>query len=128
MQLYGFGVLFNALRLTFDDINNGFNKGAWPFTMFDGYDAITVLVVCNLAFTGLLVSWVMKYADSIVKVYSTSMAMLVTMVVSIFLFGISPNMQLVLGIITASASLQLYYMQPRDLLPGGGVKSSVLPK
>ena len=104
----------------------------------------------------------MKYADSIVKVYSTSMAMLVTMVVSIFLFGISPNMQLgrgtalskpittactgcafctlfghvliqlfpcpVLGIITASASLQLYYMQPRDLLPGGGVKSSVLPK
>mmetsp|Transcript_52444 Transcript_52444/g.166801 ORF Transcript_52444/g.166801 Transcript_52444/m.166801 type:complete len:327 (+) Transcript_52444:194-1174(+) len=94
MQLYGFGVLFNALRLTFDDINNGFNKGAWPFTMFDGYDAITVLVVCNLAFTGLLVSWVMKYADSIVKVYSTSMAMLVTMVVSIFLFGISPNMQL----------------------------------
>ena len=42
--------------------------------------AVTWAVVCNLAFTGLLVSWIMKYADTIVKVYSTSMAMLVTMV------------------------------------------------
>ena len=55
------------------------------------------MVVCNLAFTGLLVSWIMKFADTIVKVYSTSMAMLVTMVLSIFLFNIAPNLQLVLG-------------------------------
>ena len=55
------------------------------------------MVVCNLAFTGLLVSWIMKFADTIVKVYSTSMAMMVTMVLSIFLFNIAPNLQLVLG-------------------------------
>ena len=39
---------------------------------------MTWLVVANLAFSGLLVSWVMKFADSIVKVYATSMAMLLT--------------------------------------------------
>ena len=43
-----------------------------------GYTTITWLVVCNLAFSGLLVSWVMKFADSIVKVYATSLAMLLT--------------------------------------------------
>jgi len=48
-------------------------------------------------------------------VYSTSMAMLVTMVVSIFLFDIAPNLQLILGIITASLSLHLYYLNPTDL-------------
>lgn len=46
----------------------GFEKGVWVFTLFQGYDWVTVLVVANLAFSGLLVSWVMKFADSILKV------------------------------------------------------------
>ena len=33
-----------------------------------GYSLVTWLVVANLGFTGLLVSWVMKFADSIMKV------------------------------------------------------------
>ena len=36
--------------------------------MMRGYNWVTVLVVANLAFSGLLVSWVMKFADSIMKV------------------------------------------------------------
>ena len=51
------------------------------------------MTVLTLSSSGLLVSWIMKYADSIVKVYATSMAMLVTMVVSIFLFGQTPTLQ-----------------------------------
>lgn len=35
-----------------------------------GYSPVTWLVVANLGFTGLLVSWVMKFADSIMKVGS----------------------------------------------------------
>ncbi len=38
------------------------------FRLFKGYDWVTMLVVANLAFSGLLVSWVMKFADSILKV------------------------------------------------------------
>jgi hypothetical protein len=41
------------------------------------------------------------------------MAMLVTMLISAWLFNMQPNLQLMLGIITASASLNLYYMNPR---------------
>ena len=76
----------------------------------------TYLVVSTLSSSGLPVSWIMKYADSIVKVYATSMAMLVTMVVSILLFGQTPTLQLLLGIFTATASLQMYYMTHDDLL------------
>ena len=83
--------------------------------MFHGYNKWTYLVVCTLSSSGLLVSWIMKYADSIVKVYATSMAMLVTMVVSILLFGQNPTLQLLLGILTATASLQMYYMGHDDL-------------
>ena len=42
------------------------------FKLFKGYDWVTVLVVANLAFSGLLVSWVMKFADSILKVREAS--------------------------------------------------------
>jgi UDP-sugar transporter A1/2/3 len=61
-------VLFNFLKLTIDDINSEFREGFWINNIFNGYNVATYLVVCNLAFTGLLVSWIMKFADSIVKV------------------------------------------------------------
>ena len=93
--------------------------------MTRGYNVITWFVVFNLAFTGLLVSWIMKYADTIVKVYSTSMAMLVTMLLSIILFDISPNLQLLLGILTSSISLRLYYFDTAELHPDSNKNSKL---
>jgi solute carrier family 35 (UDP-sugar transporter), member A1/2/3 len=49
------------------------------------------------------------------QVYATSMAMLVTMVVSVAVFDLRPTLQLFLGIVTASISLALYYVQPQVL-------------
>ncbi|KAK9845405.1 hypothetical protein WJX81_005725 [Elliptochloris bilobata] len=115
MQLYSFGVLFNALGLTIGDVRAGFVGGVWLTSLVHGYNWVTVLVVANLAFSGLLVSWVMKFADSIMKVYATSMAMLVTMAVSVAFFGLEPSLQLLLGILTAGISLALYYVPPATL-------------
>ena len=42
-------------------------EGLWMSRLFRGYNAVTLLVVANMAFSGLLVSWVMKFADSIMK-------------------------------------------------------------
>ena len=36
--------------------------------LFDGYNIVTWMVVLKLGSTGLLVSWLMNYADNIVKV------------------------------------------------------------
>ncbi|XP_017642999.1 CMP-sialic acid transporter 2-like isoform X6 [Gossypium arboreum] len=47
--------------------------------------------------SGIAVSMVMKYADNIVKVYSTSVAMLLTAVVSVFLFGFNLTLAFFLG-------------------------------
>ena len=103
----------------------------------------------NLACSGLLVSWIMKHADSIVKalptcsaslqlpchltlfslqVYATSMAMLLTTGASMLLFGLAPSLQLGLGICTASISLALYYLPSSVLLssqtPPGAAKGA----
>lgn len=63
------------------------------FTMFRGYNMTTWMVALNLAFSGLLVSWIMKYADSILKVFATSMAMLLTMIISVAFFGTLLSLQ-----------------------------------
>jgi UDP-sugar transporter A1/2/3 len=58
----------------------------------------------------------MKYADNIVKVYSTSMAMLLTMVASIYLFSFKPTLQLFLGIVICIMSLHMYFAPPHTLV------------
>jgi len=41
LQLYSFGVVFNAARLLVDDVNVGFVHGfsLWPHVLLRGYDA-----------------------------------------------------------------------------------------
>ncbi|XP_059634312.1 CMP-sialic acid transporter 1-like [Cornus florida] len=116
VQLYTFGAIFNMARLLADDFKGGFENGPWWQRIFNGYSITTWLVVFNLGSTGLLVSWLMKYADNIVKVYSTSMAMLMTMILSVFLFNFRPTMQLFLGIIVCMMSLHMYFAPPDMLL------------
>ncbi|KAL8114041.1 CMP-sialic acid transporter 1-like isoform X1 [Apium graveolens] len=115
VQLYTFGAIFNMARLILDDFRGGFEEGPWWQRLFNGYNIITWLVVLNLGSTGLLVSWLMKYADNIVKVYSTSMAMLLTMILSIILFSFKPTLQLFLGIIVCIMSLHMYFA-PANML------------
>ncbi|XP_006657011.1 CMP-sialic acid transporter 1 [Oryza brachyantha] len=110
VQLYTFGVIFNMGWLIYGDFKAGFERGPWWQRLFNGYSITTWMVVFNLGSTGLLVSWLMKYSDNIVKVYSTSMAMLLTMVLSIYLFNVRATLQLFLGIVICIISLQMYFM------------------
>ncbi|KAG7956389.1 hypothetical protein I3843_11G121800 [Carya illinoinensis] len=116
VQLYMFGAIFNMARLVVDDFRGGFENGPWWHRIFDGYSITTWMVVLNLGSTGLLVSWLMKYADNIVKVYSTSMAMLLTMVLSVYLFNFKPTLQLFLGIFICMMSLHMYFAPPNMLV------------
>ncbi|KAL0397977.1 UNVERIFIED_CONTAM: CMP-sialic acid transporter 1 [Sesamum calycinum] len=116
IQLYTFGAIFNMAKLVLDDFRSGFEKGPWWQRLFNGYTITTWMVVLNLGSTGLLVSWLMKYADNIVKVYSTSMAMLLTMVLSVFLFNFKPTLQLFLGIFVCMMSLHMYFAPPSMLV------------
>uniref|UniRef100_A0A0D9X0N0 Uncharacterized protein n=1 Tax=Leersia perrieri TaxID=77586 RepID=A0A0D9X0N0_9ORYZ len=70
--LYIFGMLFNLVAICVQDFDAVMNNG-------------------------IAVSMVMKYADNIVKVYSTSVAMLLTAVVSVFLFGFHLSLAFFLG-------------------------------
>eukprot|EP00240_Pyramimonas_obovata_P005910 CAMPEP_0118934844 /NCGR_PEP_ID=MMETSP1169-20130426/14276_1 /TAXON_ID=36882 /ORGANISM="Pyramimonas obovata, Strain CCMP722" /LENGTH=337 /DNA_ID=CAMNT_0006877787 /DNA_START=81 /DNA_END=1094 /DNA_ORIENTATION=+ len=123
VQLYGFGTLFNAIRLSFDDATAGYENGSWLYSGFHGWNWVTWAIAVNFAFSGLFVSWIMKYADTIVKVYATSSAMLLTALLSVWFFDLAPTLQLFLGILIACVSINLYFM-PKDSTPP---KSASLP-
>ncbi|KAL3516070.1 hypothetical protein ACH5RR_022972 [Cinchona calisaya] len=101
--LYVFGMVFNAIAILVQDFDAVANKG-----FFHGYSLITVLMILNHALSGIAVSMVMKYADNIVKVYSTSVAMLLTAVVSVFLFRFHLSLAFFLGSIVVSVSIYLH--------------------
>ncbi|XP_054783948.1 CMP-sialic acid transporter 1-like [Prosopis cineraria] len=61
------GAIFNMTQLLLDDFKSGFEKGPCWQRILNGYTITTWMVVLNLGSTGLLVSWLMKYADNIVK-------------------------------------------------------------
>ncbi|XP_047319946.1 CMP-sialic acid transporter 2-like [Impatiens glandulifera] len=101
--LYIFGMGFNAIAIIIQDFDAVANKG-----FFHGYSLITALMILNHALSGIAVSMVMKYADNIVKVYSTSVAMLLTAVVSVFLFGFHLSLAFFLGSIVVSVSVYMH--------------------
>ncbi|KAI6700937.1 hypothetical protein NL676_015261 [Syzygium grande] len=101
--LYIFGMIFNAIAIVIQDFDAVANKG-----FFHGYSLITTLMILNHALSGIAVSMVMKYADNIVKVYSTSVAMLLTAVVSVFLFGFHLSLAFFLGSTVVSVSVYLH--------------------
>nr|GLL45248.1 CMP-sialic acid transporter 4-like [Ipomoea trifida] len=101
--LYVFGMIFNAIAIVIQDFDQVANKG-----FFHGYSLITVLMILNHALSGIAVSMVMKYADNIVKVYATSVAMLLTAVVSVFLFGFHLSLAFFLGSTVVSVSVYLH--------------------
>ncbi|XP_020963377.1 CMP-sialic acid transporter 4 [Arachis ipaensis] len=101
--LYIFGMGFNAIAILVQDFDAVMNKG-----FLHGYSRITVLMIFNHALSGIAVSMVMKYADNIVKVYSTSVAMLLTAVVSVYLFGFHLSLAFFLGTTVVSVAIYLH--------------------
>lgn len=101
--LYIFGMVFNIVAIFIQDFDAVMNKG-----FFHGYSLITICMILNHALSGIAVSMVMKYADNIVKVYSTSVAMLLTAIVSVFLFGFHLSLAFFLGSTVVSVSVYLH--------------------
>ncbi|KAG9444079.1 hypothetical protein H6P81_015419 [Aristolochia fimbriata] len=101
--LYVFGMIFNAIAIVVQDFDAVMNKG-----FFHGYSLITICMILNHALSGIAVSMVLKYADNIVKVYSTSVAMLLTAVVAMILFNFHLSLAFFLGSTVVSVSVYLH--------------------
>lgn len=98
--LAGGGLLYNDMEhITV----NGF---------FYGYRPVVWAAIGVSALGGLLTAVVVKYADNILKAFATSIAIVLSVIISIFLFDKVPTMQFIFGAFLVNLSVYVYGNAP----------------
>jgi len=82
--------------------------------LFQNMSLPAVLTIVNSGLGGLTVAAVLKYADAILKGYSSALSVVLTGVLSTFLFGTSLSALYVLGITNVVVSIVLYGSKTLD--------------
>ncbi|KAL5220568.1 hypothetical protein ABZP36_025281 [Zizania latifolia] len=112
--LYGYGAIFNFLGLVITAII----QGPSSFNILEGHSKATMFLICNNAAQGILSSFFFKYADTILKKYSSTVATIFTGVASAVLFGHTLTINFILGISIVIISMHQYLSnQIKDEIP-----------
>jgi len=78
------------------------------YGLFHNFTHGAVLTVLMSAFGGLTVAAVLKYADSILKGYATALSVIMTGLLSMYLFGTELNIIYYMGVINVVIAVLLY--------------------
>ncbi|XP_066921560.1 UDP-galactose translocator-like [Clytia hemisphaerica] len=103
IQMGSVGVLLGIGGMMVSDYSKIQEKG-----VFFGYTLLVWIIILMQAFGGLLVAVVVKYADNILKGFATSFAIIVSCIVSIYLFNFILSIQFVLGTVLVMTAIYLY--------------------
>ncbi|XP_018492134.1 CMP-sialic acid transporter 3 [Raphanus sativus] len=103
--LYGYGAIFNFLGILATVIY----KGPESFDILQGHSRATLFLIMNNAAQGILSSFFFKYADTILKKYSSTVATIFTGIASAALFGHVITMNFLLGISIVFISMHQFF-------------------
>lgn len=119
VQLGIFGTLLGLLGMWWNDGAAIAEKG-----FLFGYTSMVWGVIFNQAFGGLLVAVVVKYADNILKGFATSFSIIVSTVMSIYLFGFHVDLMFTLGAGLVIGAVYMYSL-PKAAVPSSSSSSSL---
>lgn len=103
--LYGYGAIFNLLGILVTAIV----KGPSSFDILEGHSKATMLLIANNAAQGILSSFFFKYADTILKKYSSTVATIFTGIASAVMFGHTLTVNFLLGISIVFISMHQFF-------------------
>jgi UDP-sugar transporter A1/2/3 len=107
MQLAMWSILLGLIPVFLHDFDSIQQNG-----FFQGYDKVVVGVIVCQTMTGLVVALVMKYADTILKGFATSVAVVLATVVSIFIWNARVDGWFVVGAAMVMTAVALYSKYP----------------
>lgn len=102
-QLYTFGIFLALIGVIYQD---GVKISRMGF--FYGYDIVVCLVVLFASAGGIIVSLILKYASCITKGFATSCAIVLSSIISVYLFDFIPSVLFVAGALSVIAAVLLY--------------------
>ena len=103
VQLCSIGVVMGVVTMWISDGDEIRDKG-----FFYGYTWAVLAVVSFQAFGGLMVALVVKYADNILKGFSTSASIVISCIASIYFFNFNLTLQFSIGTMLVILSVYLY--------------------
>jgi len=94
--------------------------------LFQGYTLVVLIVIVFQAITGLLVGFVMKYADAVMKGFATSVAVVLATILSIVIFHDNVNLLFLVGSALVISAVRTYTNNPPvdKRVPSGGGEAS----
>ena len=109
IELGFFGLLFSLIPvLSGSNLQRIRTQG-----FFVGFDLLTLLVIAIQALGGILVTLVLKYADSILKAFSTSTSIVLSASVTYFIMGQTFSLSVITGAILVGLALYFYSLADR---------------
>eukprot|EP00898_Chlorokybus_atmophyticus_P007478 jgi/Chlat1/7731/Chrsp66S07322 len=98
--MYAYGAFFNLIGLVIYAIYKG---------IFEGHTGITLLLICNNAMQGIVSSFFFKFADTILKKYSSTVATILTGLMSAALFGHHLTINFLIGVSIVFISMHQFF-------------------
>jgi UDP-sugar transporter A1/2/3 len=109
IQLAMFGLTFACID-AFIESKSEIDKGG----LLQGFTPLVWLTVMLSVIGGLAVSMVMKYADNMIKTFTTSLAIVLTSVISIFFFNLRLSFPFMIGASLTLFAVHLYSKKNKD--------------
>uniref|UniRef100_A0A0E0KS65 Uncharacterized protein n=1 Tax=Oryza punctata TaxID=4537 RepID=A0A0E0KS65_ORYPU len=103
--LYGYGAIFNFLGI----LGTVIFQGPESFDILRGHSRATMFLICNNAAQGILSSFFFKYADTILKKYSSTVATIFTGLASAAFLGHTLTVNFLLGISIVFISMHQFF-------------------
>ncbi|XP_046978570.1 UDP-N-acetylglucosamine transporter isoform X1 [Vanessa cardui] len=105
-------VQLSLASIPFAIITHVVNNGSMT-NLLKGFDGFVWYLVVLQAAGGLIVAVVVKYADNILKGFATSVAIIISCIVSIYIFDFQLTVQFAIGTIFVIGSIFLYGYVPK---------------
>jgi UDP-galactose transporter len=114
IQLSIFGSMTAVIGMLVTDAGNISEKG-----FFHGYSPLVVFVIFQQAVGGLIVALVVKYADNILKGFSTSLSIIISCFFSVYMFNFHISFEFVIGTVLVILAIYIYgkFQAPKPSIP-----------
>jgi hypothetical protein len=105
--LYSYGTILNLIPAVLTAMITSQNE--LYFNPFRGFSFYTWLIVLTQALNGLFMSVVIKHSSNIIRLFVISFSLIVTAILSFFIFHINFNIYFFISFVTITCALSLYY-------------------
>jgi UDP-galactose transporter len=107
LYLYSYGTILNIIPAISSAMIT--TQTGHFFNPFRGFTFYTWLLVLSQALNGLFMSVVIKHSSNIIRLFVISFSLIVTALLSLFIFHLNFNMYFFISFFTMICALSLYY-------------------